>query len=416
MLLLVATCAGFLAVFQYRQGVYDPTVAHLRQVRYGDASGKVAAIRELLEGDFARPAVTDTLLVALSDADPAVRVVAAQALADITFQIAPAVHPADDTKGDTVPDDPRAVRVKAALTELLRDSDPAVRLRAASGLSLLHVKTDESFAIIIRAARTPIKSETRFSTVGEPDDRFRALGDLAYTYRDKPESLAAILEAVADRDPRARRRGIIALNLYLRKWTGAVPEAITDALFARLDDEEDSIRGEATLSLGLTGRRIAPRAVPVLIKKLAEPQSTTRKRIAEALGGFGLYAEDARPALRSIAESTDDAALRTAAREALETIDKECRVFHDQTLPELIADLHNVTAEIRTSAAQTLAEHGARAKAAIPDLTQALDDPEPKVRRAASAALAAAGVAPAEQTSNEGAVPPTQGIVGRDVR
>ena len=49
MLVLVAACALFLAVFQYRRGVYDPTFARLRQVRYADADTKVAAIRELMD-------------------------------------------------------------------------------------------------------------------------------------------------------------------------------------------------------------------------------------------------------------------------------------------------------------------------------------------------------------------------------
>jgi HEAT repeat protein len=42
-------------------------------------------------------------------------------------------------------------------------------------------------------------------------------------------------------------------------------------------------------------------------------------------------------------------------------------------------------------AAVELAEHGSRAKAAIPNLINALDDASPEVRRAASAALDAVG-------------------------
>src|SRR5215472_6555257 len=88
MLVLVAACAAFLAAFQYRRGVYDPTYARLRQVRYADADGKIAAIRELIDSDIRELIdseasgfdVIQTLLSALGDADPAVRGVAARGM------------------------------------------------------------------------------------------------------------------------------------------------------------------------------------------------------------------------------------------------------------------------------------------------------------------------------------------------
>src|SRR6516225_4696781 len=80
-LVLVAACAVFLAVFQYRRGSYDPTYARLRQVRYADADTKVAAIRELMDSDATGFEVIQTLRGALGDADPAVRAVAVQAMA-----------------------------------------------------------------------------------------------------------------------------------------------------------------------------------------------------------------------------------------------------------------------------------------------------------------------------------------------
>jgi hypothetical protein len=72
-LVLVAACAAFLAVFQYRRGVYDPTSARLRQVRYADADTQVVAIRELIDSEASGFDVIQTLLGALGDADPAVR-------------------------------------------------------------------------------------------------------------------------------------------------------------------------------------------------------------------------------------------------------------------------------------------------------------------------------------------------------
>jgi HEAT repeat protein len=378
LILLVAASAAFLAVFQYRQGVYDPTVTRLRKVRYADAAGKAAAIRELMAEEASGPAVVETLFGALREPDPAVRALAARAMAEAVFR---------STYNKKEPD-AYAEPVKAALAEAVRDRDSMVRVQAASALSLLGVTSEESFAVLLQAARTPAAVP---KTIGGIDDRFGSLGDLAYSYRDRPEALAAILAAMAEHDARVRNQGIIALNIYLRGATPA-PEPIVQALLARLDDEDQSIRSKAGLVLSRIGRSAAPRAVPLLIRNLRAPRSTIRGTTADALRYFGIDAADARPALRALAEVKGDPNDRKAAQEALAAIEKACRTFDEETLPELIADLGNAEPAIRAAGAGELAQHGPRAKAAVPALIKLLDDPSPKVRRAASAALDAAGV------------------------
>ena len=143
LLVLVAACAGFLAVFQYRRAVYDPTSARLRQIRYADADTKVVAIRELMDSEASGFDVIQTLVGALGEADPAVRAVAAQAMA-VAIQRNAALKK---------PDDSLAGPVRAALIEALRDPDPTVRLRAASGLAStrqLKGTSKEGFAILLR--------------------------------------------------------------------------------------------------------------------------------------------------------------------------------------------------------------------------------------------------------------------------
>jgi len=291
------------------------------------------------------------------------------------------------------PNDPYARAVKAALTDALRDTDPTVRLQAASGLSSLHLKSPESFAILLRVARTSVEPISQSRLAGEYDDRSLALYDLASSYRDEPETLAAILDATTDRDRIIRMRSISFLHWFLRDSAGAIPELITRALIARLEDEDDHVSGAAANALARISRRIGRGPVPLLIRKLANARSSTRVWAADALRDFGLEAEEALPALRALANGTSEEYVRGAAREAVEKIDKASRTFHEQTLPSLIADLGNEDSDRRAMAAAALAELGTRAKAAVPDLIKALDDPEPKVRRAASAALGAAGVA-----------------------
>src|SRR5262249_10336866 len=154
--------------------------------------------------------VIQTLLGALGDADPAVRAVAARAMA-VAIQRDAALKK---------PDESLAGPVKLALTEALRGPDPTVRVRAASGLGQLKGRSKEGLAILLRAATTTGQRVGRFRAVGDPDDRAASLWDLGYAYRDEPKVLTAILEAMSDRDTHVRISGLIAMNCYLRTSDG----------------------------------------------------------------------------------------------------------------------------------------------------------------------------------------------------
>ena len=131
------------------------------------------------------------------------------------------------------------------------------------------------------------------------------------------------------------------------------------------------------------------RLVPLLIRDL-DTRHPTPEWMVRTLGEIGLEAETARPALRALADDgSHDGALRFAAQRAVEAIDKASRTFYEKTLPDLIASLDDDDPEIRGTTAAELAWHGSRAKAAVPVLTRALDDPHSKVRQEATAALAA---------------------------
>ena len=282
-LVLVAACATFLAAFQYRRGVYDPTYARLRQVRYADADGKIAAIRELIDSEIRELTdseasgfdVIQTLLSALGDADPAVRGVAARAM----------VVALERNAGLKKPDKSLAGPVKAALTEALRDPNATVRLRAASGLGQLKVTSKEGLAILLPAARTPGQPLGRFRAAGDADDRAETLWVLGFAYRDEPEALPPILEAMNDRDPQVRISGIIAMNCYLRTSDGnwyrrnadyTVPEPVAEALLAHLEDEDDQVRRRAADVLGGLGQKMARRVVPLLMRDLDAPTAHAR--------------------------------------------------------------------------------------------------------------------------------------------
>ncbi len=254
----------------------------------------------------------------------------------------------------------------------------------------------EGLAILLPAARTPGQPLGRFRAAGDVDDRAETLWVLGFAYQDDPEALPAILEAMNDRDPQVRISGIIAMNCYLRTSDGnwyrrnvdfTVPKPIAEALLARLEDEDDKVRRMAADVLGRLGQKMARQVVPLLMRDLGASLPTP-VWIVRALGEFGLEADEALPALRVLADDTSRAdALRFAAQKAVQAIEKASRTFHEKTLPDLIANLGDDDPEIRASAAAALARHESRAKAAVPALTRALDDPDPKAQRAATAAL-----------------------------
>jgi HEAT repeat protein len=254
------------------------------------------------------------------------------------------------------------------------------------------VNSEECFALFHGAARPDGESSGRILP-GEFDAQARALSGLASGFRNKPETQAALLEAIADRDPRVRKHGLTALSRsYLRDPFGAVPPPIAAALLARLDDEIDVIGSMAAHVLSRQVRGVAPVAVPLLVRKLSSPNVSTRAWSADALREFDLEADAALPALRTLADGPgEDGPDLIAARKAIEAITAASRTFHEQTLPNLIAELSHDDPDLRAGAAATIAQSGPRAKAAIPELTRSLGDREPKVRRCASKALKAIG-------------------------
>jgi hypothetical protein len=143
LLLLVAACAAFLAVFQYRREVFDPTFVSLRLARYGTAVQRRGGVEELAKCVPKEPGVVETLLDALTDSDPGVRADAARSVAIVMRR----------SLGPGNPPDPRMGAVKAALTPMLTDRDVAVRARAAEGLTVLGERSDEIYAILLDRAR-----------------------------------------------------------------------------------------------------------------------------------------------------------------------------------------------------------------------------------------------------------------------
>ena len=114
-----------------------------------------------------------------------------------------------------------------------------------------------------------------------------------------------------------------------------------------------------------------------------------RRNAAQALGEMGPAAADASPALCR-ALGSRDAVMRGHARDALVGMDSAA-------VAALIDSLKAEDTGLRQRAADILRWIGESAKEAVPALTQALEDPDYRVRRRAELALEKIGpVGPAE--------------------
>ena len=132
--------------------------------------------------------------------------------------------------------------------------------------------------------------------------------------------------------------------------------------------------GAASGSAGAALVALGPFAVPELEKRLHSTNIVTRRRAAGTLAFFGPTAEPAIPALLALLEDTNRE-VREKAVGALSGMERQPErlvpVFRD-----LMGDSNGL---IRIYAASGLGRFGLSAKAAIPDLVKATNDPDPNI-------------------------------------
>ncbi|MFF2081347.1 HEAT repeat domain-containing protein [Kitasatospora sp. NPDC058162] len=116
---------------------------------------------------------------------------------------------------------------------------------------------------------------------------------------------------VADADARTRRSFAWILG---RVGRGTISRQLPYPA-ALLDDEDESVRGQAATSLGLIGD---PQALPGLLAALGDPSHRVRARAATAIGRLGVD-EEAATALAGVAEADPVRCVRDAAAAALRT-------------------------------------------------------------------------------------------------
>ena len=327
------------------------------------------------------------LVVALRDGDEAERAAAATALKQIAKHL---------TFGFTKNFKPRSVpkATVLALTDALTDEAAVVRSAAADALSEVGVSVDGVVPALIR-------------TLSDPDPEVRTgaakgLDRLGWLQTEKTpgiqDAILPLMELRQDSNWRVRAAAALALGRMRLLHQGIVP-----ALVQALQDEDAGVRRAAAVGFFNIGRHVqyihgppyelppehlqnqrraeARRAMPALIRALADSDRDVRRWVARTLYELGPTA-DAVPALLD-ALWDEFANVRMLAASAL----GKAQPTTDPIVVALIDALNDDSSSVRQAAASALGRIGPAAKAAVPAVTALLADDNDRVRTAAGRAL-----------------------------
>jgi HEAT repeat protein len=213
---------------------------------------------------------------------------------------------------------------------------------------------------------------------------------------DLRKSLDTIIAGLADKDVRARLASLDLLESMRHDGAPALP-----ALVKVLNDPDKFVRWAAARCVGKLAPLQPGLAIPKLIARLIEPDIDVRIAVLSSLEQYAVYADVAptetkqaiskalKPAVPYLGKLVmeGDAESRIAAMRVLEAIGENAI----PALPALATDLSNENPRVRIAAANTLGQFtglkGKDLKGVQNALRKALEDENPDVRKAISAAL-----------------------------
>lgn len=271
------------------------------------------------------------------------------------------------------------------LLDALRTGSEPEREQAA--LELAETAPPAALPALIRALREDDSSEVRQAAAF-------ALG--AYQ-PPAPETVAALMEALAGRDPRLKTAVATTLSRL-----GREAEAVVRALLGALAAEDPRTRQSAVIVLERIGAPAAevPALVPAVTERLEkDPDERVRRFAVAVLAAVGERAGAAVPALVGAVRSDASERVRQYSAEALRSVGAAA----EEAVPVLTAALADPDWGVRVAAARALGEYGPGAAAARTALEKAAkEDPEEPVREAAKTALKTIRKAPAAPTPGPG--------------
>lgn len=128
---------------------------------------------------------------------------------------------------------------------------------------------------------------------------------------------------------------------------------------------------------------MADNPLPDLIRGLKSPIADQRLRCARAVGRLGPSARETVPVLMAVVHDPD-ASVREAAAQAIGLMGAEF-------LPQLVQLLHHNDKYVRRHAVWALGKFGPKARPALPDLCEALRDTDPRTATGAAQSLGCIG-------------------------
>ena len=285
------------------------------------------------------------------------------------------------------------------------DGDLFLRLVSARGLALLFPEDEalqtQSVESIIEGIQSEDKNIRRaavqsLAETKAPSDEVQPKLIAAIEAADQ-ELISDVIRALsamgAEAVPRVTRglsnpklRGYAAVILGN---IGADAKAAVPELTTALDvDDDPEFRREVLFTLG----QIGPPSAPAVKKMINILQTDDNERVVAAacyaLRNIGPAASEAGPALVGVYNDGTEFQRMVAIWALLKV-----RPGHDsvekRAIPLLTKGLSSDRAEVRAEAAQALGQIGPKSASALPELKKLLNDPDPIVKSAATAAVAA---------------------------
>ncbi len=292
---------------------------------------------------------------------------------------------------------------KAATAQLKRNlGDKDTFLVAVSAWALARVNDKDSASMDAAVAKlvAALKDEeqrTRLIAVKALFDlqppAERVAPALAEALHDSdPEVLHNVIDALATHAEAAVPRAIDALKneklrvpaiMLLRRLGPKAKDAVPALVSLVKSNRDSALRHEIIDALEAIGAA-SDQAVPTLIELLGDEDVEVQRGATFALGKIGPAAKTALPMIRANAVKKE---LRPVSLWAIVRIAPDDEKAADQAVPVAIAALKRDEAVIRFEAAETLRLIGPRARAAIPALEAASEDPDLHVRKAVAEAL-----------------------------
>jgi HEAT repeat protein len=266
-----------------------------------------------------------------------------------------------------------------AITKLLADRDPVVRMNVADTLRRLNAVHGEAVPLLIgllddagpegkfRHLRQPMAGAYWVGGVVPNEVRHHAAMALAQGGPRARAAAPALLRVACTRDA---DRDLRCCALVALGKIGPDGNPASRDLLGLLEDSDGQIRAAAAWALG----RLPPAPaglVPRLVRQLADPNIHARLCAAESLGLFGTAATEAVPQLIDVLEDAEARARGEAGRLSPPAPDAEVEVVSKRCEPLRV--MHKWHEEMRCAAMEALGRIGPAAKSAVPALVRALE-------------------------------------------